>query len=66
VACEIAYASLLENLDLLQEIREGYSVRTPERQLQIDLLRGYERLVPLEYYDLGAKEMERVVLFRDE
>jgi hypothetical protein len=44
VACEVAYHKLLEDLDLLQEIREGYSIRTPERQLEIDLKNGYEKV----------------------
>ena len=65
VACEIAYDTLLENPELLQETRRKYAVRTPERQLEIDLERGYKRLVPLEHYDLGAKELERVVIFAD-
>jgi hypothetical protein len=37
---------LLENPDLLRETIKKYSVRTPERQLEIDLRRGYEKLVP--------------------
>jgi hypothetical protein len=65
VASEIAYDTLLENSDLLQETKKKYAVRTPERQLEIDLNRGYERLVPLEYYDLGSRELGRVILFRD-
>jgi len=50
--------------ELLESTRKKYAVRSPERQLQIDLDKGYVRLVPLEYYDLGAKELQRVVLFR--
>lgn len=65
VASEIAYETLLENPELLQETRKKYAVRSPERQLQIDLERGYERLVPLDRFDLGSKELERVVLFGD-
>ena len=45
VACEIAYDALLENPSLLQETIKKYSVRSPERQLEIDLLRGYEKVI---------------------
>ena len=45
VACDIAYDTLLEKPDLLQETIRKYSVRSPERQLQIDLSRGYLKVV---------------------
>jgi len=45
VACEISYHKLIEDPGLLREIREDYSIRTPERQLEIDLERGYEKVV---------------------
>jgi hypothetical protein len=45
VACEIAYDTLLERPDLLQETIRKYSVRSPERQLEIDLARGYLKVV---------------------
>jgi hypothetical protein len=51
VASEIAYETLLKDQELLQRTRKNYAVRTPERQLEIDLSRGYVRLVPLEYFD---------------
>ena len=51
VACEIAYDTLLERPDLLQETIRKYSVRSPERQLEIDLAKGYDRVVPLEYFE---------------
>ena len=51
VASEIAYETLLKNPEFLEETRKKYAVRTPERQLEIDLSRGYERLVPLEYFE---------------
>jgi hypothetical protein len=38
---------------------------TPEKETRIDMERGQLRLVPLEYCDLGAKELRRVVLWRD-
>jgi hypothetical protein len=65
VASEIAYGTLLKDPELLETTRKKYAVRSPERQLQIDLDRGYVRLVPLEYYDLGAKELRSVILFPD-
>jgi hypothetical protein len=65
VASEIAYETLIENPELLRETRRKYAVRTPERQLEIDLSRGYVRLVPLEYYDLEAKELRKVILFQE-
>ena len=46
VACEIAYDSLIENPYLLDDTIKKYSIRSPERQLEIDLNRGYEKLVP--------------------
>ena len=51
VASEIAYETLLKDPELLQRTRKNYAVRTPERQLEIDLSRGYVRLVPLEYFE---------------
>jgi hypothetical protein len=45
VACEIAYDTLLERPDLLEETIRKYSVRSPERQLEIDLSRGYLKVV---------------------
>jgi hypothetical protein len=65
VACEIAYDTLLENPFLLEETRKKYAVRSPERQLEIDLNRGYLKVVPLDYFDLGAKELQRVVLLKE-
>ena len=45
VACEIAYDALLEKPDLLQETIKKYSIRSPERQLEIDISRGYLKVV---------------------
>jgi hypothetical protein len=45
VACEIAYDTLLERPDLLQETIRKYSVRSPERQLEIDLSTGYLKVM---------------------
>jgi hypothetical protein len=57
VASEIAYETLLKDPELLERTRKKYAVRTPERQLEIDLSRGYERLVLLEYFK-GFEEHE--------
>jgi hypothetical protein len=46
VACEIAYDTLTENPLLLEETRRKYAIRSPERQLEIDLDRGYLKVVP--------------------
>jgi hypothetical protein len=51
VASEIAYETLLKDPEFLERTRKKYAVRTPERQLEIDLSRGYVRLVPLEYFE---------------
>ena len=51
VASEIAYETLLKDPEFLERTRKKYAVRTSERQLEIDLSRGYVRLVPLEYFD---------------
>jgi len=46
VACEIAYDTLLQSPGLLHDTIEKYSLRTPEMQLELDLNRGYEKVVP--------------------
>ena len=45
VASEIAYDTLLERPDLLQDTIRKYSVRSPQRQLEIGLSRGYLKVV---------------------
>ena len=46
VASDIAYRVLQEDPFLRQEIIEKYSIRTPERQLEYDLKKGYEKVIP--------------------
>ena len=46
VASGIAYEVLLENPNLKQEVIDKYSIRSPQRQLEIDLKKGYEKVVP--------------------
>jgi hypothetical protein len=46
VASEIAYDTLLKDPELLEETMKKYSVRSPERQLDIDIRRGYEKVIP--------------------
>lgn len=50
VACEIAYNSLLKDAGLLERTREEYGVRTPWKQLEIDMKKGYKRVIPLECF----------------
>lgn len=66
VAYEIAYDTLLERPDFLQETIRKYSVRSPERQLEIHLARGYERVVPLEYLE-GFEDHEpgSLIIFQE-
>ena len=45
VACEVAYKVLLKNPDLREKIIKEYSIRSPERQLELDLERGYEKVI---------------------
>jgi hypothetical protein len=45
VASDIAYEVLKENAQLREEIIEKYSVRSPDRQLEMDLKKGYERVI---------------------
>jgi hypothetical protein len=45
VACDIAYDILREDSELREEVISKYSIRSPERQLEIDLSKGYERVV---------------------
>jgi hypothetical protein len=66
VACDIAYDTLLEKPDLLQETIRKYSVRSPEHQLEIDLSRWYERVVPLEYFGgLEGHEPGEMIVFQE-
>lgn len=46
VACEIAYDTLLKDPELLGKTKKEYAIRSPERQLEIDLKKGYEKVVP--------------------
>lgn len=45
VACDIAYEVLRENPVLKDETIRKYSIRSPERQLEIDIKNGYEKVV---------------------
>ncbi|MCJ7645713.1 hypothetical protein MUO65_02230 [bacterium] len=45
VACEIAYDTLIENPYLLNDTILKYSVRSPKKQLEIDLKKGYEKVI---------------------
>ena len=45
VASDIAYEVLKENVQLKEEVIRKYSIRSPDRQLEIDLERGYERVI---------------------
>ena len=47
VASEIAYNTLLEDPEFREEGMRKYSIRSPERQLEIDLERGYEKVIDL-------------------
>lgn len=57
VACEIAYDTLLKDPELLERTIKKYSVRSPEKQLEIDLEKGYEKVAHFRSYDLGTKEL---------
>jgi hypothetical protein len=60
VASEIAYKALIENPDLLRETIEKYSIRSPSEQLEIDLKRGYEKVV-----DIGEDNSVREPMLLD-
>jgi len=45
VACEIAYKTLKDDPDLLREVIKKYSIRSPERQLELDLKKGYKKVI---------------------
>jgi len=45
VACEIAYDTLLKDPELLERTIRQYSIRSPERQIEIDLKNGYEKVI---------------------
>ena len=44
VASDIAYKALRNDDALREDIIRRYSIRSPERQLEIDLKRGYEKV----------------------
>jgi len=46
VASEIAYRTLLDDPELRGKVIKQYSIRSPERQLEFDLKKGYERVIP--------------------
>jgi len=50
VACEIAYETLLKDTELLQRTRKKYGVRSPWKQLEIDVKKGYNRVIPLDCF----------------
>jgi len=45
VASDIAYRVLMDDADLREDIRREYSLRSPQRQLEIDIKRGYEKVI---------------------
>ncbi|MFX0141028.1 MAG: hypothetical protein ACFFDN_45740 [Candidatus Hodarchaeota archaeon] len=45
VACYIAYEALMENPRLKDETIRKYSIRSPERQLEMDLKNGYGKVI---------------------
>ena len=45
VASDIAYRVLKDDTDLREEIIKRYSIRSPERQLEMDLRKGYEKVI---------------------
>ena len=44
VASDIAYRVLKDDDEFREDIIKRYSIRSPERQLEIDLKRGYEKV----------------------
>ena len=44
VASDIAYRVLRDDDEFREDIIRRYSIRSPERQLEIDLKRGYEKV----------------------
>ena len=44
VASDIAYRVLVDDAGFREEIIRRYSIRSPDRQLEIDLKRGYEKV----------------------
>ena len=46
VASDIAYNVLLDDPELRAEVINRYSIRSPERQLEYDLKKGYEKVIP--------------------
>ena len=45
VACDIAYEVLRSDPELREQVIKEYSIRSPKRQLEIDLIKGYEKVV---------------------
>jgi hypothetical protein len=59
VACETAYNVLRENPELREEIIRKYSLRSPERQLELDLENGYDIHILEDSKDLMSKLIQR-------
>ncbi|MBW1859348.1 MAG: hypothetical protein JRI70_04535 [Deltaproteobacteria bacterium] len=45
IASDIAYRVLMDDAELRKEIIRKYSIRSPQRQLEIDLKKGYEKVI---------------------
>jgi hypothetical protein len=45
VASDIAYRALMEDAELREEVTRKYSIRSPARQVEIDLNKGYEKVI---------------------
>ncbi len=50
VASDIAYKVLVKDTKLKEKIIRKYAVRSPERQLEIDLERGYGKVIDDQSY----------------
>ena len=46
VACDIAYRTVRDDPELREEVIRLYSIRPPEKQLEMDLKNGYEKVTP--------------------
>lgn len=45
VAAEVAYETLRNDQEKLRKVMKENSIRTPERQLELDLEHGYEKVI---------------------
>lgn len=45
IAADVAYNALKDNSDLKMQLVENHSIRDPDRQIEIDIKKGYDKVI---------------------